>query len=477
MAPPSERPEAAARFPDGFVWGAATAAYQIEGGTTEGGRGPSIWDIFSHTPGRVLDGDTGDVAADHYHRWQDDVRLMADLGLRAYRFSISWPRVQPTGAGRLNPRGVDFYLRLLEALRDNGIAPYATLYHWDLPQELEDAGGWPRRDTAMRFAEYAELMGDALGDLVHTWITLNEPWCSAFLGYASGVHAPGHTDDLAALTAAHHLNLAHGHGVDALRASAGGVPVAIALNLHMIRPESDEDADAARQVDAVGNRIFTGPILSDGYPDDLVEDTAHITDWAFVRDGDQAAIARPIDLLGVNYYTPTVVRRWDGSSPRLEADGHGDTAASPWVGCDEVEFVPQDGATTAMGWTIDASGLRDLLTRLHAEHPGLPLAVTENGAAFDDTVDADGRIRDAARIAYLRDHLDAVAQAIDDGVDVRGYFVWSLMDNFEWSFGYAKRFGIVHVDFETQRRMPKSSALWYRDYIARARRGAGAKEG
>ncbi|GAB2848416.1 GH1 family beta-glucosidase [Actinoallomurus bryophytorum] len=432
-----------------FVWGAATAAYQIEGAAQEDGRVPSIWDTYSRTPGRVLNGDTGDVATDHYHRWPEDVETMSALGLGAYRFSIAWPRVH-------DQRGIDFYSRLVDALLERGIAPVATLYHWDLPQSLEDAGGWAVRDTALRFAEYAERVGAALGDRVHTWTTLNEPWCSAFLGYASGVHAPGRTEPAAALAAAHHLNLAHGLACQVLPGRHS-----VTLNLHHVRG----DAEAVRKVDAVANRIFLGPMLNGAYPADLLEDTARITDWAFVHDGDEAAIAAPLDVLGVNYYSPTQVRTWDGGAPRATADGHGDGAASPWVGCDDVEFVKQPGPYTAMGWSIDATGLTELLLRLRDEHPATPLMITENGAAFDDRLDPDGRVRDPQRIDYLRDHLAAVGRAMEEGADVRGYFVWSLLDNYEWAYGYSKRFGIVHVDYATQERTWKDSAGWYRDQI------------
>jgi beta-glucosidase len=448
-------------FPTDFLWGAATAAYQIEGAAREDGREPSIWDTFSHTPGKVLAGDTGDEATDHYHHWESDVEAMATLGLKAYRFSISWPRVLP--GGRLNQKGVDFYSRLVDALLERGIAPVATLYHWDLPQRMEDAGGWPARDTALRFAEYAAQIGRALGDRVHTWTTLNEPWCSAFLGYASGVHAPGLVDPAAALAAAHHLNLAHGLAVRALRDVASpGARYSVTLNLHHARG----DAEAVRQVDAVANRIFLDPMLGAGYPADLMSDTAEITDWSFVRDGDEASIAAPIDLLGVNYYAPVHVRRWEGDGARSAADGHGFGAGSPWVGCDDIEFVPLPGPYTEMGWPIDPSGLTELLERLHRERPGTPIVITENGAAFDDKVDADGRVRDEARIGFLRDHIGAVGDAIAAGVDVRGYFAWSLLDNFEWAYGYSKRFGLIHVDYATRQRTWKDSAHWYKEVIA-----------
>ncbi|MCP9949176.1 GH1 family beta-glucosidase [Actinomadura madurae] len=449
-------------FPKGFLWGAATAAYQIEGAAREDGRAPSIWDTFSHTPGKTLNGDTGDVATDHYHRRQDDIATMAELGIGAYRFSISWSRVLPDGTP--NQKGMDFYSRLVDELLDHGIAPVATLYHWDLPQVLEDAGGWPERDTARRFADYAERVGRVLGDRVHTWSTLNEPWCSAFLGYASGVHAPGRADPAAALAAAHHLNLAHGLGVRALR---GVVPASarhsVTLNLHHLRG----DPEAVRRVDAVSNRVFLDPMLGNGYPADLLEDTASLTDWGFLRDGDEEIIAAPLDVLGVNYYSPTLVRDWDGVSPRAHADGHRQGATTPFVGCDNVEFAEQPGPYTAMGWPIDATGMEELLLRLHREYPHTPLMVTENGAAFDDVLEDGGRVHDDRRIAYLRDHIAAVERACEAGADVRGYFAWSLLDNFEWAYGYSKRFGLVHVDYATGDRTWKDSASWYRDTIAR----------
>ncbi|TDD14413.1 GH1 family beta-glucosidase [Nonomuraea diastatica] len=454
-------------FPETFLWGTATAAYQVEGAWNEDGRGPSIWDTFSHTPGLVAGGDTGDDACDHYHRLEEDLDILAALGVGAYRFSISWPRVQPGGSGPVNAPGLDFYSRLVDGLLARDIAPVATLYHWDLPQELEDAGGWPHRDTARRFAEYARLMGDALGDRVHTWITLNEPWCSGYLGYASGVHAPARTEPAAALAAVHHLNLGHGLAVQALRTTAAAAAqMSVTLNLHHVRGVSERDADAVRRADALANRAFLGPMLEGAYPRDLVADTASVTDWSFVRDGDEAAACQPLDVLGVNYYNPTLVRQWDGSAQRETADGHQDGAASPWIACENVEFVRQPGPYTEMGWNIDETGLTELLLRLHHDHPGLPLMITENGAAFADVVDADGRVRDERRVDYLRRHLTAVTEAMAAGADVRGYFVWSLMDNFEWAHGYAKRFGIVRVDRDTMERTWKDSAHWYREVVA-----------
>ncbi|MEU4480252.1 GH1 family beta-glucosidase [Micromonospora sp. NPDC023966] len=451
-------------FPEGFVWGTATAAYQIEGAAKEDGRGPSIWDTYSHTPGLTRNGDTGDVAANHYHRWAEDLRHLAELGVGAYRFSISWPRVQPGGAGRLNPAGVDFYSRLVDRLLELGIQPVATMYHWDLPQELEDAGGWPARDTALRFADYAVGIVGALGDRVHTWTTLNEPWCSAYLGYASGVHAPGRTEPAAALAAVHHLNLAHGLAGRRVRELAPAALLSVTLNLHVIRPASDSaaDHDAVRRIDALANRAFLGPMLTGGYPADLLADTAAVTDWSFVQDGDERTAAVPLDVLGVNYYSSTLVRAWDGTSPRSDADGHGASAHTPWVGAGDVDFLPQPGPHTAMGWNIDPGGMSELLLRLHREHPDQPLMITENGAAFEDVVSPDGAVHDDRRVDYLRRHVGAVADAIAAGADVRGYFVWSLLDNFEWAYGYDRRFGIIRVDYETQARTWKDSAHWYR---------------
>ncbi|WP_229399962.1 GH1 family beta-glucosidase [Micromonospora okii] len=451
-------------FPEGFVWGSATAAYQIEGAATEDGRGPSIWDTYSHTSGRTLNGDTGDVAADHYHRWAEDLGHVAGLGLGAYRFSISWPRVRPGGCGPVNRAGLDFYSRLVDGLLERGVRPVATLYHWDLPQELEDAGGWPTRDTALRFAEYAAEVVGALGDRVHTWTTFNEPWCSAYLGYGSGVHAPGRTEPAAALAAVHHLNLAHGLAGRVIRELAPAAELSVTLNLHVFRPASGSaaDADAVRRVDALANRAFLGPMLDGAYPADLLADTATVTDWSFVRDGDERTAAAPLDVLGVNYYSTALVRAWDGVSARSDADGHGSSAHTPWVGAEDVDFLPQPGPHTAMGWNIEPAGLTELLLRLHREHPGLPLMVTENGAAFDDVVSPDGRVRDGRRVDYLHRHVDAVGAAMDAGADVRGYFVWSLLDNFEWGYGYDRRFGIIRVDYDTQQRTWKDSAHWYR---------------
>ena len=461
-------------FPPGFLWGSATASYQIEGAVREGGRTPSIWDTYSHTPGRVLNGDTGDVADDHYHRFRSDVALMAELGLTSYRFSVAWPRITPAvtadSLGPVNDEGVGFYSDLVDELLAHGITPSITLYHWDLPQALEDTGGWTDRRTAERFGEYAEVVAVALGDRVPLFITLNEPWCSAYLGYASGVHAPGRTDDAAALTAVHHLNLAHGLATAAVRRAAPAARVALTLNLAWVRPEKPDsvlDTEAARRVDGLQNRVFLGPVLRGGYPADVQADTASVTDWSFVRDGDLDVISAPIDVLGVNYYSPTIVRHWTRERPKENADGHGDGAASPWIACDDVEFPIQHGRKTDMGWSIDPRGLTELLLRVAREAPGLEIMVTENGAAFPDVVDGEGRIVDTDRIDYLRTHLAAVHAAIEAGAPVVGYYVWSLMDNFEWAWGFSKRFGIVHVDYETQVRTLKDSARFYADVITR----------
>jgi len=456
-------------FPDRFLWGSATASYQIEGAYDEDGRTFSIWDTYSRIPGMVLNGDTGDVADDHYHRWPQDVEHIKNLGLHAYRFSLAWPRIQPGGSGAFNPTGVAFYSRLVDALLEAGVQPVATLYHWDLPQELQDAGGWPNRDTALRFAEYAEHVARQLGDRISVWTTLNEPWCSAFLGYAAGVHAPGRTDPAAALAAAHHLNLGHGLAGRAIRSVLGEqTQLSVTLNLHVTRPDdpsSAADRDAVRRLDAVGNRVFLGPMLEAAYPQDLLADTASVTDWSFVKDGDEASIAVPLSVLGINYYSTSRARRYAGQGPREQSDGHQDSLVSPWVGADDVEFVTQPGPYTAMGWNIDPSGMTELLTDVGRRYPNLPLMVTENGAAFHDEVSADGQVHDADRVSYLHDHIEAVGQALDAGVDVRGYFLWSLLDNFEWALGYDRRFGIIRVDYGTLERTWKDSAHWYRELI------------
>ncbi len=451
-------------FSKQFVLGTATASYQVEGAVAEGGRAPSIWDTMCRTPGKVMGGDTGDVACDQYHLFRDDVALMADLEVDAYRFSISWSRVIPDAVGALNPEGVAYYRALCEELHSRGIKAVATLYHWDLPQVLEDRGGWTNRETAHAFADYARAMATELGDVVDMWSTLNEPWCSSYLGYASGVHAPGRTDDLAALQAVHHLNLAHGLGQLALREVLGDdVPVCLTLNLHVVDPASDapEDVAAARRVRVVGNEAFLGPVMDGVLPDELREITPHITDWSFVLDGDLELCHQVPDVLGINYYSTSKCRQTDAGE-LASSGGHGETGVSPWVGCDDVTFLPVEGPTTQMGWNIEPDGLYRLLMEVAQRYPGLEMMITENGAGFDDEV-VDARVHDIRRVDYLRGHLGAVERAIADGANVTGYFLWSLLDNFEWSWGYSKTFGMVHVDYETQQRTPKDSAYWYRD--------------
>ncbi|MEU9823513.1 GH1 family beta-glucosidase [Micromonospora chersina] len=455
---------AALTFPPGFLWGAATAAYQIEGAATEGGRTPSIWDTFSHTEGRTVAGHTGDVACDHYHRMPDDVRLMADLGLKSYRFSVSWPRVQPGGAGAVNSEGMDFYRRLVDELLGHGIEPWLTLYHWDLPQPLEDAGGWPARDTAGRFADYAHLVADALGDRVKYFTTFNEPWCSAFLGYGSGVHAPGRSDGADAVRAGHHLMLGHGLAVQALRAARPEAQLGITVNLYPVTPATDspEDADAARRIDGLANRFFLDPVLRGAYPADLTADLRKVTDFGHVRDGDLAVISTPLDMVGVNYYSRHVVA---APIEGVEREAYW-RAPSCWPGSEDVRFVSRGVPVTDMDWEIDAPGLVETLERVHRDYTDLPLYVTENGSAFVDAV-VDGRVDDPDRLAYFDAHLRAAHAAISAGVPLKGYFAWSLMDNFEWAWGYTKRFGMVYVDYNSQVRIPKSSARWYADVIRR----------
>jgi len=445
------------RFPPGFLFGAATSAYQIEGGVDLDGRGPSIWDTFA-AAGRAR-GHTGDVAVDHRRRMVEDVALMARLGLPAYRFSISWPRVQPTGAGPANQAGLDFYRALVDELLAHGIEPLVTLYHWDLPQALEDAGGWPERATAERFADYAALVGTALGDRVRRWTTVNEPWCAAMLGYAAGIHAPGRTEPDAAVAAAHHLLLGHGLAVDALRAAlphGADAEIAITLNPYPVVAlgDGDADRDAARRVDGIANRLWSEPVLHGTYPEDVLADLATVSDLAHIRDGDLAQIARPIDALGVNYYRRHHVRHEPGAS----------APPSPWPGSPDVAVVEPPGAPTSNGWAVEPDGLTEVLVRLSREGAP-PLYVHENGAAFADVVGDDGRVHDEERRRYIEDHLAACLDAVDAGVDLRGYMVWSLFDNFEWAEGYTQRFGIVHVDFDTQRRTPKDSALWYAEVV------------
>lgn len=436
-------------FPPGFVWGAATASYQIEGAIAEDGRRPSIWDEFAATPGMVRNGETGEVACDHYHRYPEDVALMSELGLGAYRFSLAWPRICPEGDGRINAAGLDFYDRLVDTLLEQGITPWATLYHWDLPLALEKNGGWPVRDTVEAFAELTAASHARLGDRVRHWMTLNEPWCSAFLGYSSGRHAPGRTEPEAALAAAHHLLLAHGEAVGILREDPDA-QVGIAVNLYPVTPLDDRpgNLDAARRIDGLSNRWFLDPLLRGSYPADVLDDLGLSSDPAWLRDGDLASISRPLDFLGINYYTRHVVR------------------SGVYPGSADVEFVPPSGERAANGWGVDPDGLAEILGRVTRDYGDIPLVVTENGSAWLDQPSATGSIEDADRTAYLTSHLQACARALESGVPLRGYFAWSLLDNFEWAEGYAMRFGLVHVDFGSQQRTIKASGRWYGRFIA-----------
>ena len=436
------------QFPEGFVWGTATSAYQIEGAWNEDGKGPSVWDTFSHTPGKVLNGDTGDVACDHYHRYREDVALMRQLHLGAYRFSISWPRVLPAGRAAVNPAGLDFYDRLVDELCRNGIRPVVTLYHWDLPQALEDAGGWANRETAKWFGEFASLMGRRLGDRVSLWITLNEPLAVVLAGYIMGIHAPGKQDVALALQVSHHLNLAHGWAVPALRAAAPGARVGITHVSMPVYPATSNEADelAARRCDNFINRWFWEPALRGAYPQEAWNDLGALVPR--IESGDLDHLAPPIDFFGHNSYTRTVVR----DEPNVPI----------------VRAVPvrQEGRPhTDMDWEVYPQHLFDALTRIHRDYGPMDIYITENGAAYPDRV-VDGRVRDLERVAYLRDHLREAARAIAAGVPLRGYFCWSLLDNFEWNFGFSKRFGIVYVDFATQRRIVKDSGFFFAEVAA-----------
>ncbi len=463
-------------FPGNFLWGAATASYQIEGAADADGRADSIWDTYARTPGRVLHGHDGSVACDHYHRYPEDVALMRDLNLTAYRFSLAWPRVLPDGRTP-NRAGLDFYSRLVDELLGAGITPWLTLYHWDLPQVLEDAGGWPERETALRMVDYAAAVHDVLGDRVRHWTTLNEPWCSSFLGYASGAHAPGRTEPVAALRAAHHLLLGHGLVVEELRRRDPSLELGLTLNFTDTRPldpRSRRDLDAARRLDGLANRFFVEAVVLGAYPQDVLHDLVGLWPEDLVRDGDLATISAPIDVLGVNYYATQTVTA--GCEPERAATAAAQArrfdGPSPSVGSEHVVTVRRGVPVTAMGWEISATGLSDLLLRLHKDYTGprgVRLFVTENGAAVDDVPDEDGYVDDQDRLRYVAAHLRAVHDAVERGADVGGYFVWSLLDNFEWAWGYTKRFGIVRVDYDTQRRTPKASARWYADVAGSGR--------
>lgn len=443
-------------FPNDFLWGAATASYQIEGAWQEDGKGESIWDRFTHTPGKILDGSTGDIACDHYHRWQEDVDLMKALGLQAYRFSVAWPRILPDGVGAVNPKGIDFYSRLVDALLEAGIVPFVTLYHWDLPQAIQDRGGWPTRFAAEAFVEYVDVITRALGDRVKHWITHNEPWCSSLLSHQIGEHAPGWQDWRAGLAAAHHILLSHGWAVPVIRRNSPDAEVGITLNFTVATTakRTPENLNAVRLFDGYFNRWFLDPIYGRRYPADMVEayQKAGLLSGAgldFVQDGDMEAIAAYIDFLGVNYYSRSVVKAGEGENAWPVEDPEHATLER-----------------TDMGWEVYPQGLYDLLCRLHFAYEPAKIYITENGASYSDGPGADGCVHDEQRIRYLRAHFLAAYKAIAAGVPLAGYFVWSLMDNFEWAKGYTQRFGIVWVDYATQARIPKDSAYWYRQVIA-----------
>jgi beta-glucosidase len=436
-------------FPAGFLWGAATSSYQIEGAVREDGRGESIWDRFSSTPGRIHDGSTGDVACDHYHRWQDDVRLLGELGIKAYRFSIAWPRIFPEGTGTLNRRGLDFYSRLVDALLAAGITPVPTLFHWDLPQALQDRGGFRERSIAGWFAEYAAAVAGALADRVEFWTTLNEPQVFAVFGHVTGEQAPGLVDLPGYAAVAHHLNLAHGGAVQALRAASSRLRIGTVMQMPPAHPATPSDADAvaARRFDAVFNRLYLDPVLLGTYPEEALAILAPLSPP--IRDGDLGLIHQPLDFIGINNYTRAIIRH----APEYPL----------------FEFISSDerieGAKyTAMGWEVYPRGLYEALTRMRTEYKNPPVYVTEAGCAFRDRVE-NGRVDDVERVSYLEDYFAAAHRALAEGTDLRGIFVWSLLDNFEWQHGKKKRFGIVYVDYETLTRIPKQSALWYRSLI------------
>ncbi|MDP4090500.1 MAG: GH1 family beta-glucosidase [Bacillota bacterium] len=435
-------------FPEDFIWGAATSAYQIEGAAFEDGKGESIWDRFSHTPGKIKNEHNGDIACDHYHLYAEDVKLMKELGLKSYRFSISWPRIFPDGDGKLNVKGMEFYKKLVNLLLENDIIPNATLYHWDLPQKLQDKGGWTNRETADRFADFAGYVFKELGDLVPFWATLNEPAAAAFAGYAAGVHAPGLNNPEVCLAVAHNLLLAHGKAVKAYRQLGLKGKIGIVLDMWHNYPatDSEEDIKAAWINNNTINKWFSDPVFKGLYPTIPGEPGQFGMSLPEVQQGDMELISTPVDFLGLNVYSRNVVK------------------ANPDIP-NGIEVVPQNGAVTDIGWEVYPQVIYDLLTLLHKEYNGIDIYITENGAAFRDTVNSEGRVEDDDRVDYLRRHFEQAHRAIEAGVNLKGYYVWSLMDNFEWAEGYTKRFGIVHVDFDTLTRTPKNSALWYSEVI------------
>ena len=442
------------KFPKDFTWGVATSSYQIEGAVNEDGRTLSIWDTFSKTEGKTYQGHTGDVACDHYHRYKEDVQIMKEIGVKAYRFSIAWPRIFPE-EGKYNPKGMDFYKRLVDELLKRDIIPVATIYHWDLPQwAYEKNGGWLNRESVKWYVEYASKLFEELGDVIPLWITHNEPWCSSILSYGIGEHAPGHKDWREALIAAHHILLSHGEAVKVFREmNIKGSKIGITLNLTPAYPASEKEEDklAAQYADGFANRWFLDTIFKGYYPDDMIElYSGVIGKFDFIKEGDLENINVPIDFLGVNYYTRSIVKYNEDSMLKAEN-------------------VPGPGKKTEMGWEISPESLYDLLKRLDREYTKLPMYITENGAAFKDEVTEDGRVHDDERIEYIKEHLKAAAKFIEEGGNLKGYFVWSLLDNFEWAHGYSKRFGIVYVDYETQKRILKDSAWWYKEVIKRER--------
>jgi beta-glucosidase len=439
------------QFPQGFVWGAAASSYQIEGAVTEDGRGESIWDRFAHTPGKTFNGNTGDVACDHYHRFADDVQLMAELGLRAYRFSISWPRILPDGKGPINECGLAFYDRLVDTLCQAGIDPHVVLYHWDLPQALDDGGGWLNRDIADRFAHYADVVSRRLGDRVTHWATFNEPLCIALLGYFTGEQAPGHQDQTfaEANTALHHVYLAHGKAVPVLRANSSASKIGIMLNIYPVYPatDSEEDRAAALRFERFHTGWFAEPVLKGEYPAEVFPMFGPSAPK--IQPGDMALISAPLDFVGLNYYSRMVVAD-DPAAP--------DPLKTKIVHVESSEY-------TDMDWEIYPDGLHDLLVAIDREYHLKEIYIAENGCAMPDVLDANGQVHDPRRVAYLQAHLLVLQQTMAQGIPVKGYFVWSLLDNFEWAFGYSKRFGIVYVDYATQRRIPKSSYHFYQDVL------------
>lgn len=446
-------------FPDDFLWGAAAAAYQVEGAWNEGGRGPSIWDTFSHTPGKVYQGHTGDEAVDHYHRFPEDVGLMAELGLNAYRFSISWSRLIPEGEGEVNPEGIEFYRSLAKSLLAEGIKPCVTLYHWDLPQALQDRGGWLSPASVDWFADYARVAKENLGDLITNWATFNEPWCTSFLGYSAGEHAPGMTDPGSGHVAAHNLMVAHHEAIKAMRAVSGGEDdeLGIVLNLIPAWPVDDapETVAAARGIDAVQNRLFLEAVMEGRYPDEILEYQQQYGVSEAIDLDRLASAVQPIDFLGINYYNVNHIEHVPG--------GGGMPA---WPGPSEVGMATPPGELTEMGWGVEPEGLVSMLERVSESYPDVPMMIMENGAAYPDEPDEDGFVDDPKRVEYLEQHIEAVHTAMSNGANVTGYFVWSLLDNFEWARGYSKLFGIIRVDRDSMRRTVKASGNWYREFLA-----------